>query len=301
MIRLADISFIIGAGIIVIYFILTLIKPYLIKNINGSIRLILLFLPILFIVFAFIGYYIQSNAIQDNLDSIKQPINSDSLLFQNIDSLVNELRKLEQIKKEQELLQGRIRIESINQSISDSILHQIESALKNVILKSVYKNETKILITSEGKRLITSDGKILVTKEKVYNDIYSIDSVQIFPILKKIDFSKENRLHPLNYYIDSLKITFKVGKNKGKVFNSGLDSLIFVSIYPLKSNYKNYRKFIDSKNQEILYLDSVYFTDYNQKTLTIDFPNVDQNDTINDFTFYLRRGIIGSFEIPFGD
>ena len=157
MIRLADISFMIGAGIIVIYFILTLIKPFLIKNKKGSIKLILWFLPILFIGFALIGYYIQSNAIQNNLVSIKQAINSDSLLFQNIDSLVNELRKLEQIKKEQELLQRRIRI---NQSISDSILYQIESALKNVVFKSAFKNETKALITRDGKLLRTSDGKI---------------------------------------------------------------------------------------------------------------------------------------------
>ena len=77
-----------------------------------------------------------------------------------------------------------------------------------------------------------------LTKEKVYNDIYSIDSVQILPILKKIDFSKENRLQSLNHYIDSLKITFMVSKNKGKALNSGLDSLIFVSIYPLNGNLK---------------------------------------------------------------
>lgn len=301
MIRLADISFMIGAGIIVIYFIFTLIKPYLIKNKKGSIKLILLFLPILFIVFAFIGYYIQSNEIRGNLDSIRQQINADSLVFQNIDSLVNELRKLEQIKKEQELLQKRIRIKNLNQQISDSILYQIESELKNITAKSNYENKMKILKTSGGKLIRTSDGKILKTKEIIYNDIYAIDSIEISPIIKKLDFSKENRLHKLNYYIDSLKITFSVIKNKGKALNSGLDSLIFISIYPLNANYKNYKNFINSENQEILYLNHVNFIDFKKNTLTIDFPNVSQNDTIIDFRFYLKRGLIGSFEIPFED
>ena len=300
MIKLADISFIIGSGLIVIYFILTLIRPLLIKNIKDFTRLILLILPILFILLAFVGYYVQSNVLENNIRLIKQPVNSDSL-FQNFDSLINELRKLEQIKKEQELLQKRIRIENINQSISDSILHQIESALKNMIGKNNYKEQVRLFKSSDGKIIRTSDGKILRTKEKIYIDIYSIDSVQIFPILKKLDFSKENKLHPLNYYIDSLKITFKVIKNKGKALNSGLDSLIFVSIYPLKDNFKNYKRFIDSKNQEISYLDSIYFTDYNQNTITIDFPNVGQIDTLTEFRFSLRRGIIGSFDIPFRD
>lgn len=300
MIRLADISFMIGAGIIFIYFIFTLIKPYFIKNIKGSIKLILLIIPILFIVLAFIGYYIQSNVIENNLHLIKRPINSDSL-FQNFDSLVYELRRLEQIKKEQELLQKRIRLDNINQSISDSILYQIESALKNIIVKNTYNEENRLLISRDGKIIKSSDGKIIRTREKVYNDLYYIENVQIFPILKKLEFSKEKKLHPLNYYIDSLKINFKISMNKGKVLNNGLDSLIFVSIYPLKDNYKKYKIFIDNKNHEILYLDSIYFKDYNQNSLTIDFPNVGQLDTLTDFKFYLRRGIIGNFEIPFSD
>lgn len=312
MIREADILFMIGAAIIIFYFILTLIKPKLFKNKKSFIKLILLNIPILFIVLAFIIYYINSYTVRSidhvyiinqNLDSLKQAIASDTVSFHKIDSLIIEIQrhkeKLENLKKEEELLQRRIRIENINQSISDSILYQIESALKNIIVKNYYKSENRTLITRDGKRIRTADGKILVTKENIYNDIYSIDSVEILPRLKKIDFSKQNRLDKLNYYIDSLKITFTVIKNQHRAINSEPDSLVFISIYPMKDNYKNYRKITNNEDQEIFYLDSVYFADSRKNTLTIDFPNVSKTDTIIDIRFYLKRGLIGSIEIPF--
>jgi hypothetical protein len=143
------------------------------------------------------------------------------------------------------------------------------------------------------------NGKIVVMEEKIFNDRYTIDSLEVYPKLTRIDFKPNSSLGDLNSYIDSLELRFKVVRNKGEALNNDIDSLIFISVNPLKSSYPDYKHFKNLKNQQIAFIDSLFFTENSHKRIVIDFPNNNKSDTTICFDFFLKRGLLSSYCISF--
>lgn len=239
--------------------------------------------------------------VEANLDSLNKELKADTISFNKIDAIVSSLQKnqeaIKRIISEQEELQKRVRIRQINDRLSDSIMKQIESILKKIEIKKNYSIEKK-LVTTEGK-ILTYGGKIVALNEKVYNDMYTIDSLEVFPILKKVNFKSNTELKELNYYIDSVEIHFRVRRNIGKAKNNEPDSLLFIIINPLNNVYTHYRYFINHNNERTAYLDSIFFIENSISKISLDFPNINSQDSTVCFDFLLRRGIISSYCISF--
>lgn len=313
MTKIADILFFTGLGLVFLYFLMSILFPIFLKNRTKKQSLIAAMIPFSLILFSFFGYYSKNQSlskhslpkaygiVEANLDSLNNELKSDTISFQKIDTIVNQIQQnhdeIKRIIAEQEELQKRVRIKQFNIKLSDSILKQIQRHIQEIELKKNYSLETKI-VTSNGK-IIMYNGKIVVMKEKIFNDRYTIDSLEIYPKLKRIEFKPNSSIRELNYYIDSLELRFKIVRNEGKALNNEIDSLIFLSVNPLNHSYTNYKHFKNLKNQQIDFLDSLYFTENSHNKIIIDFPNNNKSDTTICFDFFLKRGLLSSYCISF--
>lgn len=317
--RIFDIIFILGLGIIFIYFLLSIFRPSYFRNQGIEKRKVFLMIPVALLLVAFLGYFVSNIIltksriptkyieIKNNLDSLDKFITSEKIDSSKVDSLLKEIvrntQEVNSMELEQLQLQKRIFIKNFNKQVSDSIIKQIQQRLDEIKIRKNYSIEEKQMFPVVGGKpgYIVVGGKAMYIKqdEKVFNDIYKIDSFSISPILKNIDFSKSQKINHINYYIDSIKINFRVSENKGKARNADKDSLIFVSINPINNSYFKYKVFFDKQNQKIQYLDSLYFIKNSIYTLTLDFPNTQKNDTSICLDFNLKRGIIGSYCMTF--
>lgn len=314
MIKTPDILFLTGIGLIFLYFILSAVFPLYFKRWSQRIRSVLLIIPTLLIIVSFIWYLISNvylakhslpqnfGIVKSNIDSLDNELNADTVSLNKIDTLLTSIIKskgeFDRVAQEHAELQKRIFIKQFNEKLSDSITKQLEEILSKIELKENFSVKTKML-THNGKLLVSSGGKLLVTKAKVFNDIYTVDSVDVFPILKKINFKTNERLKELNFYIDSLAINFKMTRNIGEAINKDPDSLIFISISPYKEEYKRYHYFKNLQNEHIPYLDSIYFHENMNYRIAIDFPNTSPIDTLICFDFHLKRGLINSYCLSF--
>ncbi len=313
--RVIDIFFLLALGIILVYFLLSIIQPNFIKgNVNKYGRRILL-IPIILIIMSSLGYFIINLNITKNkipnkyieiktdLDSLDKLIESDTIVVERVDSLINELgrksQELKDLESKQIELQKRLYIRQFNKSVSDSILFQIEERLNKISAKQNFNIQTKIL--TSGNKVLTYNGKVLVSNQKVFKDIYTIDSFNVYPKIKNIDFTKTSKISSLNYYIDSVEIHFRVIKNKGKAVHIDPDSILYVSINPIKAGYGNYQNYTDIDGNYINYLDKIKFRENRLYKLVLDYPNISENDTIICFDFLLQRGMIDSYCVSFND
>lgn len=313
MTKFGDILFLIGGGLILFYFLISMFFPSLFKDRSKRTLTIAFILPLALIIISLLIYLISNLAVSNrtlpskyifarqNLDSLNKELSADTISLSKIDSIVINLQEnqkdIKKLRNDQLELQKRVRVNRFNEIISDSILQQIENRLKEIKIKPNYFLDDK-LVTHQGK-LLTYNGKLVKISEKVYNDLYTVDSFEASPIIKRLDFSSETKLKKLNFYIDSVQIKFRVVRNVGKIKNTGIDSVLYLTISPSNTEYKRYKNINTINNQTTLFLDSIYFHENSINKIILDFPNTSPTDTLICFDFFLKRGIISSYCIPF--
>jgi hypothetical protein len=122
----------------------------------------------------------------------------------------------------------------VKDSKNDSLkllFNKINEQLSNISIEKTkyFTNKTAALTTNDGTPL-TSNGALLTIEKKVYNCLYSVDSLSI----KSTDNNSN-----INGKI-SLNLKFIINKNSGDISNNTIDSIMNVSfIYPTGLIEKN--------------------------------------------------------------
>lgn len=304
MIEFADILFLITSALVLIYFFVSLVFPSFVRRYRARSTFILRIAIVLFLVSAVL--YSAMNfkqrkvysKIEGKIDSLSVQISSDSISTNRLDTLITEIESTKEdilkFEQDQEKLKKRIRMREFNRKLSDSIQLQLENLLKEYNVWKNFSDESKVAVSGDG-RVLVSGGKILYVKVKEFNDLYAIDKFEYNPIPKKVDFTIESELWELHNYIDSLKISFRIIKNHGRIKRNGVDSLLFLTITPVVQDYGEYGHYESTEGVKLHCIDSLYFTADSTYNLVLDFPNDLVADTSFCLGFYLKRGKIGEF------